>query len=1089
MLQLMLGPNWRANRDEILWELGENVRRQVGGWYLLVPEQASHDYERRLCARAGDTASRYGEVVSFTRLADRVFAKTGGGATPTLDGGGRLLAMAAAVEQLRPHLQVYAAVGTRPEFLTALITAVDEFKSCCVTPEALRAAAAQTQGVLAQKLQELSLLLEGYNGVCANFGRDPRDRMTKLLEQLEDSEFAREHAFYIDGFSDFTAQEQMILAHLLARSPRVTVSLVCDRPNSRTVGMELAGETAGVLLRLAAEGGVSAELRELADPEAGSPLAAMRQGLLSGPVTEVAGLEACAQAVQLGSVREECIFAASELRRRVRGGARYREMALVCSDLPRYEPVLRQVLHQYGIPAYFAGSEDILHKSVMDTVLTALEAVAEGLDQKPVLRYLKSVLSVLPPENCDKLENYAIAWNIRGRAWTEPFTRHPRGLGVVWQTEDEAALAALNQSRAAGIGPLAHLQKAMQEAKTTLEQLQGLYAFLEEVDLAGRLEQLAARFEAAGDRRSAQEQEQLWDILMGAMEQMAALLGGTARDLEGFVRLFRLLLSQYHVGTIPQVLDSVTVGGVPAMRRQQARYVHLLGAQEGCLPQAGSGGMVLTEQERQELMKLGVPLSADLYRQLEQELAGIYAVVSGAGESLCLSCGAGQPAFAFRRLSRMLRREEGTYVLTPEDRIPDIWAAGAQLARRNCAQAPETVRPAWRQVKDGAAYGLGQLSPETVRSLYGSRLLLSASQVDKAASCRFAYFMRYGLRARERKEITVDPAEFGTFVHYVLGHTARDVCQAGGFRQVSLERTQALAMEHAASYQREYFGALGERSSRQSYLFRRNLQELQAVVQELWEELTQSDFRPAGFEVQFGDGGQMPPVEIPDGAMPAQLRGFVDRLDLYEKDGQTYVRVVDYKTGRKDFDYCDVLNGLGLQMLIYLFALEDGGEDYLGAAPQGAGVLYFPARAAVLPTDGPVEPEEARALRRKEARRKGLLLEEEAVLQAMDTGEEPRFLPVKRNKAGQLTGDVATTGQMGELKRYVFQVLARLVNGIAGGQVEPNPYFRGNRDACRFCEYGRACHLDLWGTPRVYRAVSAPEFWEQVHEEVNEHGR
>ena len=136
MLQLMLGTNWRTNRDQILDLLAQDVSRKAGGRILLVPEQASHDYERRLCARAGDTASRYGEVLSFTRLAGRVFAQMGGGAEPVLDGGGRLLAMAAAVEQLRPRLKAYAAVGTRPEFLSALVTAVDEFKSCCVTREA-----------------------------------------------------------------------------------------------------------------------------------------------------------------------------------------------------------------------------------------------------------------------------------------------------------------------------------------------------------------------------------------------------------------------------------------------------------------------------------------------------------------------------------------------------------------------------------------------------------------------------------------------------------------------------------------------------------------------------------------------------------------------------------------------------------------------------------------------------------------------------------------------------------------------------------------------------------------------------------------
>ena len=172
MLQLRLGTNWRQNRDEMLRLLSRDVADCAGNRILLVPEQTSHDYERRLCSRAGDTASRYAEVLSFTRLAGRVFARMGGGAEPTLDGGGRILAMAAAAEELRAGLKAYAAVGARPEFLSELVAAVDEFKSCRVTPESLRAAAERTEGVLPEKLRELSLLLEAYDGICAGFGRD-----------------------------------------------------------------------------------------------------------------------------------------------------------------------------------------------------------------------------------------------------------------------------------------------------------------------------------------------------------------------------------------------------------------------------------------------------------------------------------------------------------------------------------------------------------------------------------------------------------------------------------------------------------------------------------------------------------------------------------------------------------------------------------------------------------------------------------------------------------------------------------------------------------------------------------------------------
>ena len=110
-------------------------------------------------------------------------------------------------------------------------------------------------------------------------------------------------------------------------------------------------------------------------------------------------------------------------------------------------------------------------------------------------------------------------------------------------------------------------------------------------------------------------------------------------------------------------------------------------------------------------------------------------------------------------------------------------------------------------------------------------------------------------------------------------------------------------------------------------------------------------------------------------------------------------------------------------------------------------------------------------------------LADEGVLEAMDGSESQRFLPVKRGKDGSLGGDVAAPGQLAMLKKYVMETLAKLVDGIAGGQVEPNPYVRGDHEACRFCDYGGACHLDLWGEPRVFRAVTGPEFWQQVEKE------
>ena len=224
MLRLLLGRDWTSNRDAVLARIASDIHGKQGRRILLVPELISHDMERRLCSAAGDTASRYGEVLSFTRLASRVAESAGSAAQECLDNGGRVVAMASAARQLSSRLKAYASVETKPEFLTDLIDAVDEFKRCCITSADLRMASRETEGNLSQKLEELSLLMESYDSLCARGKRDPRDQMSWVLEQMETTTFGQEHIFYVDGFPDFTRQHLAILDHLIQVSPEITVS-------------------------------------------------------------------------------------------------------------------------------------------------------------------------------------------------------------------------------------------------------------------------------------------------------------------------------------------------------------------------------------------------------------------------------------------------------------------------------------------------------------------------------------------------------------------------------------------------------------------------------------------------------------------------------------------------------------------------------------------------------------------------------------------------------------------------------------------------------------------------------------------------
>ena len=1084
MLHLLLGTDWTANRDEILRRVSLDVRNEKENRILMVPELVSHETERLLCAYAGDTASRFAEVLSFTRLARRVADLYGSSAEESLDAGGRVVAMAAAVKRLSSVLKAYASAETKPEFLTGLIDAVDEFKRCCISSQDLENASQAAEGALAEKIHELALILESYDAVCAAGKRDPREQETLLLEQMLQHDFARTHVFYIDGFPDFTRQHMAILELLIRQSPDVTISLNCDSVGSGLLAFEKAGDTAAQLVRMAHAAGQEVKIEKIAAPD--RPLVNMRDRLFQGQIHT--GSCSDLKVFRADSPHQETLCAAEQILELVRSGCRYRDITVICADLGTYRPLVQLIFHRCGIPVYLTGTEDILQKSVISTVLSALDAALGGFEQRAVLRYLRSVLSPVDPDTCDLVENYAIVWAIRGKRWQEKWNYHPDGLSGVFDDASENRLNLINAAREAAITPLVQLTEAFRTAKNLSEQVLAMYQFLQQIELESRLDALAEQMDASGDNRSAQILDQLWEILIGAMEQMHDVLGSTKWEAETFQRLFQLLLSQYQVGTIPPVLDAVQCGQVSAMRLHQQKHLIVLGAQEGNLPCYNGSSGVLTDQERVAMRNLGVPLTGGAMEGIQAEFAEIYGVFCGAMETVTVYSSGAQPSFVCRRLAELAGGEETAHANLGAALV-DPFEAAAFLAECNDDVSAEQLglQQYFDEICSGKNYCLGKVDRHRIDKLYGKRLQLSASQIDRQAECRLSYFLKYGLRAKERKEATVDPAEFGTYVHAVLEKTAKRVVELGGFPQVSLEQTQEIAKHYSDEYAAEHFSQL--ESERLTYLFRRNGQELSFVVQELWEELQQSGFQPAGFEVNFGSYDGLPAIDVHGKTMDAILRGFVDRVDTWKQHGNDYYRVVDYKTGKKDFDYCDVFNGVGLQLLLYLFALQESGKQVVGEQPVPAGVQYFPARVPYVTTDGRLSAEEVEKLRAKELKRKGLLLHDAEVLQAMEPGDNPRRTDYALKKDGTMTGDLADREQLKLLRNFLRKLLGELVDDIASGNIQPNPYTRGtSHSACTYCPYGAVCHKEEVEGRRNYKTMSAQRFWEEIGKEMDGNG-
>ena len=390
------------------------------------------------------------------------------------------------------------------------------------------------------------------------------------------------------------------------------------------------------------------------------------------------------------------------------------------------------------------------------------------------------------------------------------------------------------------------------------------------------------------------------------------------------------------------------------------------------------------------------------------------------------------------------------------------------------------------------AMGRGRLSPEAVRSLYGGTVAMSASRLDKVKTCHFGYFMEYGLRARERKTAKFEAPEIGTFLHYLLENVLRALENGEGIGRAQPERLRALVAQYTEQYIAAVIDSYGDKSARFRYLFSRLRETACTIVENAVEEMQHSDFRPVAFELGFGGrDGQLPAITVTEGDTTLSVTGKVDRVDGWLKAGRLYLRVMDYKTGKKSFDLADVRYGLGIQMLLYLFALQRSGGMYFGRPVEPAGVLYLPARDVILRADRAIPPEKLQASLRRELRRSGMVLAEPDVLAAMEHEalESPCFLPMGISRDGTISGSLASAVQLGKLGRYVDELLHRVAHEIGTGSIDADPCVRGPQEsACDRCAFASACWFDeRRDKPRYLQKTTPEEFWALVDREVS-HG-
>ena len=1070
-----------AGKTEYLKEQLPRLAKQYEQVFYLVPEQNSMAAERMISGLDGERV----KVVSFRRISNHIFRAFGGvaGSYMTRQKETALLYRVLLEEQER--LCYYRKARPTMGFISRLIEAFDEFSLSGLSEEQVMPLIEQSgRQDWQEKYKDLFLLYRAFINRLDAENRLAGEELPAAIEKAAAGGYFKGSAILVDGFFGFTGMQRKLLGVMMEQAAEFYCALTLD-PADRSVLFSTAKEELSALKRLASGAGLPQREHLLKGPSKRlqfEDLQYLEQNLFAPKPEEFQGKFSHLRILTGKNIREELTMVAADISRKVREeGYRYREIAVIAGNCENYGPLADGIFRRYRIPLFLDKGRASLSRPLFAFAASAIRLIRPDryFRSEDILSLLKSGLCGEDPDLISRLESYCISWQIKGDKWIreEPFMQNPGGLRPR-TAKSEEDLAALNGLRDRLRAPLLAFRDRAKEGsgEALAEALYRLFCdFSIEEQITARAEEYLNAANSAKEswiaqqyRRISKEYMKHYGVMMDILDDIYEVFGKEPLSLYALEELIGLCAEQTALHLAPQSLDAVSMGEVAHCRLEGVKVLYVVGASQGLLPMPISDQGLIGDRERRLFAEHHLPCNATLKQNTLQGQYRFYGALFSASHELIFSHSAFQmdgspmiPSVYLQKLQKLcnlspiLREQMDLYDFAATEESARELAAWKPLLREEILAEIGSALPPEREQEEA-------LPQAVVQRIFGNRLRLSYSQISLFQNCPFHYFMEKTMRIRANEPIRFDAANIGTFIHDGMEQLIKTLQKEGfNYDKYTKEEIQRFGEDMARRYLQETLQDL-ERSNRFDALFKRMTGLFCRVAENVVAELKEGKFIPYGAE--FSLGGH--PLALEDGR-EVELIGSIDRVDTYEENGATYLKVTDYKTGRQSFDLRGITNRTGVQLPIYLYGIKQAG---LFKDPRPAAACYMEAHTPEFKEAFP--PEELEERLREFYKRGGAFSADPAALAALDQQAGARHFKIAYTKDGALKSNVKAYEPrlMEEMVDHMEEILKDTARSIFAGDTRVAPLKGKEQDACRYCDFKAVCRYEeAGGKERIWQ--------------------
>ncbi len=638
--------------------IGRSLEEPYSSFIAIVPEQFTMQTQKEIVCLHPAHGTMNIDIVSFNRLAYRVFEELAVEHPAVLDDMGKSMVLRKVASEQRQNLSLYAGHLNQTGFISQMKSMLSELYQYGIHPEDLDRVKNDTKSALLKaKCGDLALIYRAFQKEIKDRFITAEEILDVLCRVLPDSELIRESVITLDGYTGFTPVQYRLLELMMIHAKQVIVTVTADpaaEPYRRGKIQDLfymGKEMICRLTDLAAKNGVDRD-RDVIMNGRFAPAPSIRYVeshlYRYGQAADWEPEEI--EILKAQSPAQEIACTADRIHRLVQEeGIRYREIAVITGDLPGYRNEIANRFQAEKIPCFIDDKKSILENAMIEFIRAALEAVRRDFDYESMFRFLKTGLAADDREEMDRLENYCLALGIRG------FDRWNETWEYVCRSGRDLNMDRLNEFRAQVLAPLAELRRALRDTDRTVGTMtQAVIRCMEDCRIQEKMEWFREKFEAEGQYSLAREYGQVYDRVMELFDRLRELLGDEKVSLKEYNEILDAGLGEIQLGVIPATVDRVVAGDITRTRLDKIRVLFFVGVNEGIVPGRKDSQSLLTDTDREVFRSYQMELAPTSREDSFIQRYYLYLTLTKPSERLILSCSLYDQAGKSRRPSQLI---------------------------------------------------------------------------------------------------------------------------------------------------------------------------------------------------------------------------------------------------------------------------------------------------------------------------------------------------------------------------------------------------------------------------------------------------